>query len=124
MDSKWTQKWKEALIWFVAYANVIAFALVGGYVIVKNEDEELKKTTKFAFVVTLAFTAISAFFSLFYNFGSFADSFYGSDAYEFYSVANTVVSILKILVFAGLIVYTLFFKHKDGDKTEGAPAEE
>ena len=39
MNSNWSKKWKKCLIWFSSYISFIAFAIVGGYVIIKNDDE-------------------------------------------------------------------------------------
>ncbi len=111
MNGTWSEKWKKALIWFSAYSSIIAYALVGGYVIVKDEDEELKKTTKMAFFVTLIFAALSAFLSVFYNFASMGDGYTLSGAYDFYNIANKLVSIAKIAVYAVFIV--LEFAKKD-----------
>ena len=47
MNKVWTKKWKEVLIWFSGYINFIAFALVGGYTIVKSGDEDLKKAKQY-----------------------------------------------------------------------------
>ena len=103
----WTKKWKEALIWLCGYVSLIAYALVGGYVIVKSEDEQLKKTAKTVFIVTLIFTALSAFLSLFNYCGNMSDHYYGSAAYDFYSIFSSIVGILRILVFAAFTVYAL-----------------
>ncbi len=107
MNSNWSNKWKKCLIWFSAYMNFIAYALVGGYVIVKNDDEELKKTTKVALVVSLIFAAISAFLSIFYNFLSMGDNYYNSAAYDFYDIFSKIVSVGKIVVFAIFIIIEL-----------------
>ncbi len=112
MNSKWTQKWKSILIWASAYINFIAFALVGGYAVVKTEDENLKKTAKQALIVTLIFSALSAFLALFSNIAGFSDSYYSSSAYDFYNVFSKIVNIAKIVVFAAIIVYELVKKEK------------
>ena len=58
MDKIWDKKWIKILIWLSGYINFIAYAIVGGYVIAKSQDEELRKETKKAFIVTLVFTAL------------------------------------------------------------------
>ncbi len=88
----------------------MAFALVGGYVIVKDEDEELKHTAKLAFFVTLIFAALSAFLSIFNYIGGFADRYYSSNAYEFYSVCTSLVGIAKIVTHAVFIVMAFLKK--------------
>ncbi len=115
MNSKWTAKWKKCLVWFSAYISYMAFALVGGYTIVKGDDEELKKTTKLAFVVTMIFAALSAFMSIFYNFASMSDTYYNSGAYDFYNYTNKFIAIAEIIVYAVFIVLELVKKEKETD---------
>ena len=115
MNKIWTKKWKSALIWMSAYLNVIAFALVGGYVIVKDDDEELGKTVKNAFIVTIIFAALSAFLSIFNYIGGFADNYYSSNAYEFYSVCNSLVGIARIVVYAVFVILSLVKKEETAD---------
>ncbi len=126
MNGVWSEKWKKALIWFSAYASFVAFALTGGYVIVKNDDEELKKTTKTAFFVTLIFAAISAFLSIFYNFASMSDRFYNSGAYDFYSITTSLVAVAKIVVYTVFIVYDFLKKddNQNAAKIETAESNE
>lgn len=117
MNKIWTKKWKTILIWLCGYLNFLAFALVGGYVIVKNEDEELQKTTKNVFFVTLIFTALSAFFSIFNYLAGFSNNYYSSSAYEFYSTCNTLISIARIVVYAVFIIMEFVKKEEETPKT-------
>ena len=112
MNGTWTKKWKSVFVWMSAYLSFIAYALVGGYVILKCDDEELQKTTKKAFVVTIIFAAVSAFFSLFNYIAGFADNYYGSGAYEFYSVCVSLIGIAKIVTYA-LFVILEFLKKEE-----------
>ena len=107
MKEVWSKKWKEVLIWFSAYISFIAFAITGGYTIVKSNDNDLKKTAKTALVVTLIFSAVSAFLLVFHYFASMADGYYGSGAYDFYSIASNLVNIAKIVVYAVFIIMAL-----------------
>ncbi len=118
MTSVWSNKWKKCLIWFSAYISFIAFAIVGGYVIIKPENEELKKSTKLAFVVSLIFAGLSAFLTIFYNFAGMSNTFYGSGAYDFYDNFSRFVNIAKIVVFAVFIVIELIKKEKVETKEE------
>ena len=107
MKEVWSKKWKEVLIWFSAYISFIAFAIIGGYTIVKSNDDDLKKTAKTALVVTLIFSAVSAFLLVFHYFASMADGYYGSGAYDFYSIASNLVNICQIVVYAVFIIMAL-----------------
>ena len=110
MNINWNSKWKSVLVWLSAYLNFIAFVLVGGYFYVKKEEEELQTATKRAFLVTLIFTAINAFFSVFNYIGGLTNNYYTSSAYDFYSTCTTIVGIAKIIVFATFIILTLVKK--------------
>ncbi|MGM9645461.1 MAG: hypothetical protein ACI3XS_02055 [Eubacteriales bacterium] len=107
MKELWTTKWKKVLIWACGYISFMAFALVGGYVIVKSDDEELKKTAKLTFIVTLIFTGVFAFFSLFNYFGGMFNGYYGSVMYKIISILTSIVNIVKILTYAFFIVCLL-----------------
>ncbi len=123
MNKIWTKKWKTILLWFCGYSNILAFALVGGYAIVQSKDEELQKTTKNVFVVTLIFAAISAFFSIFNYLGGFSNNYYSSSAYEFYSTCNTLVSIARIVVYAVFIIMELIKKEDAQTENLSAPSQ-
>ncbi len=103
--------------------SFVAYAIVGGYTIVKSEDEDLKKTAKVALVVTLIFTALTAFFTIFGYCGSFSSSYYGSGAQRFCSICQTIISIAKIIVFAVFIIMALCEK-TDKVEIKDAPKEE
>ncbi len=107
MNSNWSNKWKKCLIWLSSYLSFIAFALVGGYVIIKNDNEELKKTTKLAFIITLIFTCISAFLTIFYNFVSMSHAYSSSSAYDFYNIFSKIANIVKVIVYAIFIILEL-----------------
>ena len=110
MNISWNNKWKSVLVWLSAYLSFIAFVIVGGYFYIKKEEEELQIATKRAFLVTLGFTAVSAFFSLFHYIGSLANDYYVSSAYDFYSICTTIVGIAKIIVFATFIILAIIKK--------------
>ena len=110
MNFNWNKKWKSILVWLSAYLNFIAFVLVGGYLYIKKEDEEVQSATKQAFLVTLIFTAINAFLLLFSNIGGLTNTYYSSSAYKFYSVCVNLVNIAKVVVYATFIIFTLVKK--------------
>ena len=41
--TSWSSKWKKVFIWLSGYLSIIAFAIVGGYTVVKGNDEGCKK---------------------------------------------------------------------------------
>ncbi len=112
MNGVWSNKWKKVLIWFSAYISFIAFALVGGYAIVKPESEDVKKTTKLALIVSIVFACISGFLTIFNNFASMGDNYYSSSAYDFYDISTSLVNVAKIIVFAVFIILELVKKDK------------
>ncbi len=65
------EKLKKVFVLLSGYLSFIAFAVVGGYVFIKSENEELKKTAKLTLIVTLIFTAISAVLLIYNHFGGF-----------------------------------------------------
>lgn len=111
MKEGWTTRWKALFIWLSGYLSIIAFAVVGGYAIVKSEDEELKKTAKQALIVTLIFTAISMFLSLYSSIGGMTDGYYLSDSYSAYNIMLQITNIAKIIVFVTFGAIS-FFKVK------------
>ena len=107
MNFNWNNKWKSVLVWLSAYLNFIAFVVVGGYFYVKKDEDEVQTATKRAFLVTLGFTAINAFLSIFNYIGGLANNYYSSFAYEFYSICSTTVGVARIVVFATFIILAL-----------------
>lgn len=123
MKNIWNNRWKKALIWLCGYVSLIAYAITGGYVIVKSEDEDLRRTAKTAFIVTLIFTALDAFVSI-------LSSIHGLSGYnqgfsDFLSWFRFFMQIAKIAVYAVFIIFSLFGGEKDGadaSKTEKSNA--
>ena len=113
MKEGWTTRWKALFVWLCGYLNIVAFALVGGYMIVKSDDEELKNTSKKVLIVTLIFTAISMFLSLYNNIGGMADNYYSSKAYSAYDIMSNITNIAKIVVFAVCAAISFFKKRTD-----------
>lgn len=127
MKEGWSRRWKALLIWASGYLSFIAYAIVGGYVIVKSDDEELKDTAKKAFIVTLIFTAISMFFSIYNSIGALSSSYYSSGAYVAYSVLQMIVNIAKIVVYVVFALLSFFnvkvVSDKSEEKAEDKPEE-
>lgn len=124
MSEAWTKKWKEVLIWFSGYVSFIAYAIVGGYVIVKSSDEDLKKTAKKVLIFSLIFSGVSALLLIFNYFGAMANSYYSSGAYRFYVISSNIVNIAKIVVFTVFIIKTLVKKDKPNPTTNTPQKEE
>ena len=123
MKNIWNNRWKKALIWLCGYVSLIAYAITGGYVIVKSEDEDLRRTAKTAFVVTLIFTAIDAFVSILSSIHGLAG--YNQGFSEFLSWFRFFLQIAKIAVYAAFIILSLFGGEKesaDASKTEKSNA--
>lgn len=127
MKEGWSRRWKALLIWASGYLSFIAYAIVGGYVIVKSDDEELKDTAKKAFIVTLIFTAISMFFSIYNSIGALSSSYYSSGAYVAYGVLQMIVNIAKIVVYVVFALLSFFnvkvVSDKSEEKAEDKPEE-
>ena len=127
MKEGWSRRWKALLIWASGYLSFIAYAIVGGYVIVKSDDEELKNTAKKAFIVTLIFTAISMFFSIYNSIGALSSSYYSSGAYVAYGVLQMIVNIAKIVVYVVFALLSFFnvkvVSDKSEEKAEDKPEE-
>ena len=107
------EKLKKVFILLSGYLSFIAYAIVGVYVLVKSDNEELKKTAKLTLIVTLIFTAISAVLLIYNHFGNFFGGYYSSTAYDVYSIITGIVAIAKIIVYAVLIIMVLVKKDKE-----------
>lgn len=108
MKEGWSNRWKSLLIWVCGYLSIIAFAVAGGYAIVKSNDDELKATAKKAFIVTLIFTLISMFLGLYSAIGGMTDGYYSSAAYEAYGIMSAIATIAKIVVFVIFAALSFF----------------
>lgn len=112
MKKIWTNRWKKALIWFSGYFSLIAFAIVGGYAIVKSEDDDLRYTAKNAFFVVLIFAAIDAFISVLSSINSLAG--YNATFAYILSWVRFIVLIAETTVYVVFILLSLF----GGDRTQ------
>ena len=111
--------WKKIFILLSAYLSAIAFAVIGGILwYKKDEDEEIDKTLKLALIVTLIFTGISAFLGIYNYIGGLWSDYYLSNAYEFYKVMTNLVNIAKIITFAVFIIKVFFEKSQTKEVVE------
>lgn len=111
-----SEKLKKVFILLSGYLSFIAFAIVGGYVLIKSDSEELKKTAKLTLILTLIFTAINAVFLIYNHFGGFFGGYYSSTAYDIYSIIMGIVAIAEIIVYAVLIIMVLVKKEATEEK--------
>lgn len=104
-----TRKWKKLLVWVAGYANLLTFALVGGYFMLKDEDEEVKYSIKWAFLANLVFLAFTAFLSFVSSIGG-ACNWYGSWIYKVYSGLSLINNIGRIAVFVTCALFAVFWE--------------
>jgi len=106
-----------ALTFLTGYFGVTVMILVAGYILIREENQYLKKTAVGTIVLYLAFAALSlcigildSFFDLF-NVGGWM---YGNIAYTitsgFISFLNSLVAIAKYVVFGLLALFALLGK--------------
>lgn len=88
------------VLWASAYVNLIVFALCGGYVWLKSDDEYLKNETKKALIVSLVFVAIGAIQTLFGQCYTLFGVSYSSDIYRLHQIVGYVISVAKVIVCA------------------------
>ena len=121
MKEVWSKAWKKALIWACGYFSLIAFAVAGGYVIVKSQDEELKRTAWHCFVVTLLFMAASALMSILSSINGLSYSAGFSEAIQW---INFLLLLAKTAVYATAIVMALVSGKSRGSAQSGAEKAE
>ena len=119
MKKIWTLNLKKALLWLCGYLSFIAFAICGGYVIIKKEDEELKSTAKLVFFVTLIFTAIDALVLILRDINGLSGYTYGFST--FLSWFSFLIQIAEIAIYAAAIILSLLGM---GRKTPSEAVEE
>ena len=97
-----SEKLKKVFILLSGYLSFIAFAIVGGYVFVKSDSEELKKTAKKAFIVTVIFTIIAAFLAVYSACMSLADTVSAGarDAFTWITSLSIIAEVIVYAVFA------------------------
>lgn len=108
-QGKWTEKLTNVLLWTAGYVSFIAFAFLGGYIILKGNDRQ-KLITKRAFVIMLLFLAVSAFLDIFVNFGTMSNNYFGSPANNFHNIFTRLVEVARIGVFTTFIIIELVRK--------------
>lgn len=98
------KNWLKLILWVSAYANAIIFALCGGYVWIKTEDEGVKKEIKKVFLISLIFIAVDALLALVHSFLNIAES----NDYRVYSIVSSLITIAKIVTFVIFALLAFF----------------
>lgn len=116
-------KWKGVFVWLCGAVNIIAFAVVGGYALVKEEDKSVRKTAKTALFVTLVFIAIKAVLALFGYIGGMFDGYYQSVPWKICDILDRLTNIARLCVYGFFIIMTFFSKQtpeilEEGEKEE------
>ena len=109
------EKLKKVFVLLSGYLSFIAFAIVGGYIFVKSDNEDVKKTAKLTLILILIFTGISALLLIYNQFGGMFDGYYSGAAYDVYTIISGIVAIAKAIVYAVFIIIELV---KKDDKKE------
>lgn len=117
MNGKLTNNWKKLFVWISAYLSFVAFALVGGYVFVKEEDEKVRKQAKLALIVTIIFACLSAFLTIYYSCMGLGSTI-NSSAYDFYRWFNFFVTVGKIITFAVFAILAFLSKDVEEKQTQ------
>ena len=118
MKGLWTHRWKAALIWLCGYVNLIAYAVVGGFVVFRTEDQKLHRTEKTVFVVTLIFTAVEALLLILSNISSMT-----SGMGTALSVIGLIETFAKIAVYAAGLISALFAEDEEEEPLQAEEAE-
>lgn len=108
------KNWLKLILWAGAYVNAIIFALCGGYVWLKTDDEDVKKEIKKILFVTLIFIAVNMLVALVHSVLSIAES----TNYKAYNVINSLVTIAKIITFAVFALLAFLDNGATDDKEE------
>ncbi len=115
MKQIWSLRWKKLLIWICGYLSIVAFAIVGGYTIVRSDSRALKQTSKNAFIAVVVFTVLEAIRLLLSSIGSVSGGMAG-----FLAVYVMLVALAKIIVFACCAI--IAFCGGKGDVQDDEPA--
>lgn len=119
-------KWKEVFVWLSGAVNFVAFAVVGGYALVKEEDKNVRKAAKTALFVTLVFAAIKAVLAFFGYVGGMFDGYNGSVLWRICDILGRITNIARLCVYGFFIVMTFFSKRTPEilDENEQGTTEE
>lgn len=109
-NGKWTRKLINVLIWVSGYLNFVAFVIVGGFAVVKGDDEQ-KLVAKKVFVITLIFLALNGIMSFLGSTGAwFGNYYYSSWFYDFQVSMTRIINMAETITFATFIILELLKK--------------
>ena len=61
-------KWQKLIAYLTAFIGIVPFLIGGGYIFLKSENDDAKKSVKTAFLLTVLFTVIEAIANIIYYF--------------------------------------------------------
>lgn len=109
-NGKWTRKLINVLIWVSGYLDFVAFVIVGGFAVVKGDDEQ-KLVAKKVFVITLIFLALNGIMSFLGSTGAwFGNQYYSSWFYDFQVSMTRIINMAETITFATFIILELLKK--------------
>ena len=91
-----SSKWQKLIVWLTGYLSIIAFVIGGGYIFMKTEDEDVKKSCKTVFLISLGFTALDIIFLIIRNITSAAGDY---QAINGVSITVGVIAMIEAIVF-------------------------
>ncbi|MBO5304493.1 MAG: hypothetical protein J6A99_02330 [Clostridia bacterium] len=91
-----SSKWQKLIIWVTGYLSIIAFVIGGGYIYMKTEDADVKKSAKTVFLISIAFTALDIIFLIIRNITSAAGDY---QALNVISIITSMIAIVEAIVF-------------------------
>ena len=91
-----SSKWQKLIIWVTGYLSIIAFVIGGGYIYMKTEDADVKKSAKTVFLISIAFTALDIIFLIIRNITSAAGDY---QAINGVSITVGVIAMIEAIVF-------------------------
>lgn len=111
--SKWTNNWQKLLMWVAGYVSFIGYILVGGYFIIKGDDD-LKAEAKKGLIVSLIFLVLDMLILLINNFTTLSST----SSVEGMIIFGAIVSIAKVATFIVMAALAFFSKAKEEPKEE------
>ena len=91
-----SSKWQKLIIWVTGYLSIIAFVIGGGYIYMKTEDADVKKSAKTVFLISIVFTALDIIFLIVRNITSAAGDY---QALNVISIITSMIAIVEAIVF-------------------------